>query len=113
MSGNMPTNDARRTREIKFSTVMKKSTINKKKKACFYNQPGLKCEAETSRVPLHMEHSCVCGDETWTLRAVDQKYLESFAMWCWRRMEKIGWTDRVRNGEMLRSVKEGRNVDIQ
>jgi hypothetical protein len=36
------------------------------------------------------------GAETWTLREVDQKYLESFEMWCWRRME-ISWTDGVRN----------------
>ena len=33
------------------------------------------------------------GAETWTLRAADQKYLESFEMWWWRRMEKISWTD--------------------
>ena len=37
------------------------------------------------------------GAETWTLRATDQKRLESFEMWCWRRMEKISWTDHVRN----------------
>jgi hypothetical protein len=37
------------------------------------------------------------GAEKWTLRAVDQKYLESFEIWCWRRMEKISWTDHVRN----------------
>jgi len=41
------------------------------------------------------------GAETWTLRAADQKYLESFEMWCWRRMEKISWTDHVRNEEVL------------
>jgi hypothetical protein len=41
------------------------------------------------------------------LRKVDQKYLESFEMWCWRRMEKISWTDRVRNEEVLHRVKEG------
>jgi len=35
--------------------------------------------------------------ETGTLRAVDQKHLESFEMWFWRRMEKISWTDHVRN----------------
>jgi hypothetical protein len=27
---------------------------------------------------------------------VGQKYRESFEMWCWRRMEKISWTDHVR-----------------
>ena len=50
------------------------------------------------------------GAETWTLRAADQKYLENFEMWCWRRIEKISWTDRVRNEEVLLRVKEGRNV---
>jgi hypothetical protein len=50
------------------------------------------------------------GAETWTLRKVDQKYLESFEMWCWRRMEKISWTDRVRNEEVLHRVKEERNI---
>ena len=26
------------------------------------------------------------GSETWTLRILELKYLESFEMWCWRRM---------------------------
>jgi hypothetical protein len=46
----------------------------------------------------------------WTLRAADQKYLESFEMWCWRRMEKISWTDHVRNEEVLFRVNEQRNI---
>jgi hypothetical protein len=50
------------------------------------------------------------GAETWTLQKVDQKYLESFEMCCWRRMEKISWTDRVRNEGVLREVKEERNI---
>jgi len=52
----------------------------------------------------------LCGAETWTLREVDQKYLESFEMWCRRRMEKIIWTDRLRNEEMLHTVMEERNI---
>ena len=44
-----------------------------------------------------------------TLQKVDQKYLESFEMWCWRRMEKISWTDCVRNEEVLHRVKD-RNI---
>jgi len=47
------------------------------------------------------------GAETWTLRAVDQKNLESFEMWCWRRMEKISWTDYVRNEDVLESRSRG------
>jgi len=50
------------------------------------------------------------GAETWTLRAVEHKHLESFEMWCWRRMEKISWTNHVRNEEVLLTVKEKRNI---
>ena len=50
------------------------------------------------------------GAETGTLRAVDKKYLLSFEMWCWRRMEKISLTDHVRNEEVLLTVNEQRNI---
>jgi hypothetical protein len=40
------------------------------------------------------------GTETWAPQNIDQKYLESFEMWCCRRIEKISWTDRVRNEEV-------------
>jgi len=50
------------------------------------------------------------GAETWTLQAADQKYLESLEMWCWRRMEKISWTDHMRNEEVLLRVNEQRNI---
>jgi hypothetical protein len=56
---------------------------------------------------LHLEYS-FCGAEIWTLRKVDQKYPESFEICCWRRMEEISWTNRVRNKEGLRRVKEDR-----
>ena len=41
---------------------------------------------------------------------VDQKYPESFEMMCWRKLEKIRWTDRVRNEKVLHRVKEERNI---
>jgi len=44
------------------------------------------------------------------VRAVDQKELESFEIWCWRRMERISWTDHVRKEEVLLTVKEQRNI---
>jgi len=61
-------------------------------------------------VKCYILNIALYGAETWTLRAVDQKHLESFEMWCWRRMEKISWTDHVRNEEVLLRVKEQRNI---
>jgi hypothetical protein len=48
--------------------------------------------------------------ETWKLRNVDQKYLKIFEIWCWRRMEKIVWTDRIRNEEILHRIQKERNI---
>jgi hypothetical protein len=46
----------------------------------------------------------------WTLRKIDQKYLESSEMWCQKRLEKINWSDRVRTEEMLQRVKEQKTI---
>jgi hypothetical protein len=44
---------------------------------------------------------------------VNAKYLGSFEMRCRRRMAKISWTDHVRSEEVLRRVKEKRNILIR
>jgi len=51
----------------------------------------------------------LCGAETCIMRKVDQKYMESFDMCFWKRMEKISWADRVRN-EVLHRVEVEENT---
>ena len=34
--------------------------------------------------------------------------LTAFEMWLWRRMEKVNWTDKKTNEEVLRAVGEDR-----
>ena len=50
------------------------------------------------------------GAETWTHRKREKKYLESFEMWCWRRIENIKWSDRVTSVEVLRRVGEKKTI---
>jgi len=38
---------------------------------------------------------------------IDQKCLEYFDVWCWRRMENISWKDRVRKKEVLKRGQGG------
>jgi len=70
----------------------------------------LDLELRKKLVKYYIWSIALYGAEIWTFRAVDQKQLENFEMWCWRRMEKISWTDRVRNEEVLLRVKEQRNI---
>jgi hypothetical protein len=60
-------------------------------------------------VKLYIMSTVFYGSETCTLRKVDQKYLESYDVWYWRRME-ISWSDRVRNEEVLHRLKQERNI---
>jgi hypothetical protein len=41
---------------------------------------------------------------------LELRHLESFEMWCWRRMEMISCTDHVRNEKVLLRVTEQRNT---
>jgi len=54
---------------------------------------------------LHLKHRCDDA-ETWTMLNIDQKYVESFAMRCFRRMEKTRRTDSVR-AELLGFRRKG------
>jgi len=46
--------------------------------------------------------------ETWTLRKNDERVVNAFETWCWRRMLKIKWTDRIMNDEVFQREKEER-----
>jgi hypothetical protein len=77
----MLTNGGRRTYEIKSRTAVAKATFNKKR-ALFTSKMDL--ELKKKLVKCYIWSIALYGAETWTLRTVDQKHLESFEM-CWKR----------------------------
>jgi len=86
---------------------MAKAAFNKKRT---YFTSTLDLELRKKLVKCYIWSITLYGAETWTFRAVDQKHLENFEIWCWRRMERISWTDYVRNEGVLLRVKEQRNI---
>jgi hypothetical protein len=105
--GSILTNNGRCTCEIKCKIVMAKVAFNKNK-ALFTTTLDL--ELRKKLVKCYVWGIALYGAETWTLRAVDQKQLESFEMLCWRKIKKISWTDHVRNEDVLLRVKEQRSI---
>ena len=83
--GSILTNDGRCTCEIKCRIAMAKVAFNKKR-ALFTSTLDL--ELRKKLVKCYICSIALYSAETWTLRAADQKHLESFEMWCWRRMER-------------------------
>ncbi|KAJ4427374.1 hypothetical protein ANN_24995 [Periplaneta americana] len=48
------------------------------------------------------------GERTWTLRRNEEKRIEAFEMWMWRRTVRVKWTDRIRNKIVFEKVSEER-----
>ena len=58
------------------------------------------------------------GAESWTVKKRMTKKLDSFELWCWRRVLKVSWKDRKTNEWIVENVKsemtlESRGVKSQ
>ena len=76
--GSILTNDGRCTCEIKCGIAMAKAAFNKER-TLFTSTLDL--ELRKKLVKCYVWSIALYGAETWTLRAVDQKHLESFEVW--------------------------------
>ena len=63
---------------------MAKAAFNKK--ALFTSKLGSNLRKKLEK--CYIWSIALYGAETWAIRAVYQKYLGYFEMWCWGRMEK-------------------------
>ena len=72
------TNDGRCTCEIKCRIAMARAALNKKRNLF---TSTLDLELRKKLVKCYIWSIALYGAETWTIRTVDQKHLESFEMW--------------------------------
>jgi hypothetical protein len=83
--------------------------LPRQKKTAFNKKKTIFSSKFDSNLRKNLDRCCIWSTafydvETWIPGKVDRKYLQGFKIWCWIRMEKIIWTDRVRN-EVLERVK--------
>ena len=86
----------------------------KEAKVMFNNTKQLFCLNNLSlKMKKKIIKSCICSvslcrSGMWTLGKNEESVVNTFETWCWRRMLKIKWTDRVTNNEDFQRVKEQR-----
>ena len=103
----MLTRDGYCTREIKIRIAIAKEEFNRKI-SLFISM--LNIEFKKKLVRCYVWSISLYGSDTWTLRKLERKYLESFEMWCWGRMEKIKWSEKVSNEQVLGRIGEKRTL---
>jgi len=71
---------------------------------------NLNIELKNKLVRCYAWSISLYGSDTWTLRKLERKYLESFEMWYCRRMEKIKWSEKVTSKQVLDPIGEKRTL---
>jgi hypothetical protein len=96
--GNTVTWDGKSTADIKRRIAQAKRAFTMKRQLLC----SKKIELQTRKqyVKTFVWSVALYGSKAWTIRKIDQKRLEALETWCWRRMLKSKWTDKIRNEEV-------------
>ena len=46
----------------------------------------------------------MCGCESWTIKKTEDRRIDTFELWCWRRLLRIPWTSRRSNQSVLKEI---------
>ena len=46
----------------------------------------------------------VCGCESWTIKKSKRRRIDTFELWCWRRVLRVPWTARICNQSILKEI---------
>ena len=47
------------------------------------------------------------GCESWTVKKAERRRIDTFELWCWRRLLRVPWTARRSNQSILKEISPG------
>ena len=42
--------------------------------------------------------------ESWTIKKAERRWIDTFELWCWRRLLRVPWTERRSNQSILKEI---------
>ena len=51
------------------------------------------------------------GCESWTVKKAERQRIDSFELWCWRRLLRVPWTARRSNQPILKEINPGISLE--
>ena len=53
----------------------------------------------------------MCGCESWTVKKAECQRIDTFELWCWRRLLRVPWMARRSNQSILKEVSRGCSLE--
>ena len=51
------------------------------------------------------------GCESWTVKKAEHQRIDTFELWCWRRLLRVRWTARSSNQSILKKINPGISLE--
>ena len=51
------------------------------------------------------------GCESWTVKKAERRRIDTFELWCWRRLLRVPWTARRSNQSILKEISPGYSLE--
>ena len=51
------------------------------------------------------------GCESWTVKKAERQKINTFELWCWRRLLRVPWTARRSNQSILKEISPGCSLE--
>ena len=51
------------------------------------------------------------GYESWTVKKAEHQRIDTFELWCWRRLLRVPWTTRRSNQSILKEISPGISLE--
>ena len=52
------------------------------------------------------------GCESWTIKKAEHRKIDTFELWCWRRLLRVPWTVRRYNRSILKEISHGCSLEV-
>ena len=49
--------------------------------------------------------------ESWTIKKAEHQWIDTFELWCWRRLLRVPWTARRSNQSILKEISPGCSLE--
>ena len=54
----------------------------------------------------------VYGCQSWTIKKAEHRRIDTFELWCWRRLWRVPWTARTSNQSILKEISPGCSLEF-
>ena len=90
------------SQEVRRRLALGRASMDNMK--CVWRNKSINVETKVRLVRALVFSVVLYGSESWTTKKSDDRKINSFELWCWRRLLRVPWTARRRNEWVLQQV---------